>query len=361
MEFHKLCKTCGGFFVAKNNSALYCSKKCKDISFRTKHGIPCNANTEPFIKICDVCGKEFETFRDADKRCSPECTKIGRKQTAWKSPELEKKCYICGELFITHRDVQKTCGKEGCKSEYRKYRKRIRSKEANERKKVERLWQNAYRMEERTCSICGAFFYCLKEESRKTCSSECSKDYARKKQKTYNDKRLEKYNISEDRIDLKTLYKRDKGICYLCGKECDWNDHEWKDGIHYTGDNYPSRDHVVPLALGGEHTWENVRLAHMKCNVEKGVTTPDYTRTMALEDARKYAIERSQNKKKTAQYTLDGELIKIWGSTAQIKRELGFSDGHIQNVCRRIKSKTGNAYGYHWEYIVEHEDIKLKV
>lgn len=41
----------------------------------------------------------------------------------------------------------------------------------------------------------------------------------------------------------------------------------------------------------------------------------------------------------------------------------GCSAKYIQNICNRYKSKTGNAYGYHWEYIdknVEHEDIKLK-
>lgn len=352
MENRK-CLYCGKLFIAKGSNAKWCSKKCKDIVYRISKGISVNANTVPYIKICSECGEKFETFRDTEKTCSHKCALERRKRSnRTQNVPVTKKCVVCGTLFNTFHSVQATCGDDDCKNKYRKIRHAERNAKSNEIKKIERRFYNASHTEERTCSICGAFFYCLKEESRKTCSSECSKEYARKKQKRHHDKRLEKYNISEDRIDLKTLYKRDKGICYLCGKECDWNDHEWKDGIHYTGDNYPSRDHVVPLALGGEHIWENVRLAHMKCNMKKGVTTQDYTKTMALEDARKYAIERSQNKKKTAQYTLDGELIKIWDSTAQIKRELGLNDKHIQNVCRLRDTKTGNAYGFHWEYVV---------
>jgi hypothetical protein len=56
--------------------------------------------------------------------------------------------------------------------------------------------------------------------------------------------------------------------------------------------------------------------------------------------------------KKTAQYTLEGELVRIWESTAAIEREhKEWKCKYIQNVCRGDNSKTGNAYGYHWEYV----------
>ena len=29
-------------------------------------------------------------------------------------------------------------------------------------------------------------------------------------------------------------------------------------------------DHIVPLAQGGSHTWDNVRPAHARCNFSKG-------------------------------------------------------------------------------------------
>lgn len=37
-----------------------------------------------------------------------------------------------------------------------------------------------------------------------------------------------------------------------------------------------SRDHVVPLAMGGDHTYNNVKVAHRRCNEEKGDLHPDH-------------------------------------------------------------------------------------
>ena len=32
------------------------------------------------------------------------------------------------------------------------------------------------------------------------------------------------------------------------------------------GNDYPSIDHIIPISKGGQHTWDNVQLAHMICN-----------------------------------------------------------------------------------------------
>jgi 5-methylcytosine-specific restriction endonuclease McrA len=36
-----------------------------------------------------------------------------------------------------------------------------------------------------------------------------------------------------------------------------------------------SMDHVIPLAKGGDHTYNNVRLTHARCNSDKGARLPD--------------------------------------------------------------------------------------
>ena len=64
--------------------------------------------------------------------------------------------------------------------------------------------------------------------------------------------------------------KRFRGVCAICGEPCDYCDHEERDGFFIAGDNYPSVDHIVPLAKGGLHSWDNVQLAHFKCNTLKG-------------------------------------------------------------------------------------------
>lgn len=57
-------------------------------------------------------------------------------------------------------------------------------------------------------------------------------------------------------IDRAAIVARDKSICHLCGEPVGADD------LHL--------DHVVPLSRGGEHTAENLRVAHGICNQRKG-------------------------------------------------------------------------------------------
>lgn len=57
-------------------------------------------------------------------------------------------------------------------------------------------------------------------------------------------------------VKLVEVYRQSRGICYICG--------EWvkpKDA---------SMDHVLALTNGGTHTYENLRLTHLQCNLRKG-------------------------------------------------------------------------------------------
>ena len=75
-------------------------------------------------------------------------------------------------------------------------------------------------------------------------------------------------------ITLIKLIQRDGSRCYLCGKETDFNDKRW---ISW-GPDYPSIDHVIPLAKGGRHCWSNVRVCCGWCNVKKGAKYGKETR-----------------------------------------------------------------------------------
>ena len=54
-----------------------------------------------------------------------------------------------------------------------------------------------------------------------------------------------------------------------------------------------------------------------------------------------------QSSCKINQLTLDGELVKVWDSSEQIKREMGFSAGNVIQCC---KGKYKQRYGFRWEY-----------
>lgn len=59
-------------------------------------------------------------------------------------------------------------------------------------------------------------------------------------------------------------------------------------------------------------------------------------------------LDNSRNNRKNmkiAQYSLTNKLIKIWNSQSEIKRELGFNQGHIGFL---IKNKPHIGYNYIW-------------
>lgn len=67
-------------------------------------------------------------------------------------------------------------------------------------------------------------------------------------------------------VTVDALHVRDDGVCGICGGFAP---------LVYgaTRRNRPSDmatiDHVRPLARGGEHSWANVQLAHLACNLRK--------------------------------------------------------------------------------------------
>lgn len=58
-----------------------------------------------------------------------------------------------------------------------------------------------------------------------------------------------------DRVSLNVLYKRDRGVCSLCGLHVKRTD--------------ASTDHIIPVTKGGEHSYRNTALAHRVCNARK--------------------------------------------------------------------------------------------
>lgn len=113
------------------------------------------------------------------------------------------------------------------------------------------------------CDACGSTFY-SPYASKKYCSDRCK----RKARGSSNIReRCKKYGVEyHSGISLMSVYKRDNGICQICGKPTDFNDCSWNG---FFGAMYPTIDHRLALANGGSHTWENVQLAHAICNSRK--------------------------------------------------------------------------------------------
>lgn len=138
---------------------------------------------------------------------------------------------------------------------------RIKKKERTDKKLLKTVKKPVF---EKQCVVCGRLFVTARSNSV-CCSNECS----RKRRNRNSDARLTKNNCDDWNITLEALFKRDKGVCHICGGSCDYEDYIIRDGTFIAGDWYPSVDHVTPLAKGGRHNWDNVKLAHRFCNAVK--------------------------------------------------------------------------------------------
>ena len=202
------------------------------------------------------------------------------------------RCRKCGRTFERNfhifRDVATgtwQCGNECplCRSDRLKEereRKQTEKKAERERDARIKAEQRAIKqadlisrqMEERlaihVCKNCGTE-YCIETtgyNSKQYCSEKCMKRWV---MRIKNDRRIRRMKTRQHDTDitLELIFKKDDGVCYLCGKQCDWND---VDADGNAQGNYPSIDHVRPLSKGGTHTWNNVRLACRSCNNAKG-------------------------------------------------------------------------------------------
>lgn len=114
------------------------------------------------------------------------------------------------------------------------------------------------------CKECGKQF--IKLTNRDVyCSDKCRHKHNNRKK----DHRIPKDKMVSKDITLAKLYKRDNGMCWVCGGICDYN-------ASINSDEYPSIDHIVAVSQGGEHSWENVRLAHRGCNLKRYNTEQRY-------------------------------------------------------------------------------------
>lgn len=215
-----------------------------------------------------------------------------------------------------------------------------------ERKEQERLERIKERTRTVVCTVCGNTFQTI-QPSQKTCSKECRKQYRNRRV----DHRIPNEAIVDRDITLATLYQRDKGVCYICGCTCDWNDIEKHDGYVITGPKYPSIDHIIPVSRGGKHAWTNIRLACRGCNAKKTDNDPAEflgTDEFIPENAEIFKRVLRGNKKMVRQSTKTGDLVGTYESTAEAARQTGFKEKQIQNCARGEKKYYRN---FVWEYV----------
>lgn len=229
--------------------------------------------SKEYARECLVCGKAFTTWLPQKKTCSDECKTIHKKERdkgrgrSRKLTSEEQHAQWIRRRYGSEENYQKWLAEQEAlkrELEQRREQERQARKEAYENQLEE--WRIAREARKEAnhrkdfCIVCGKEYETY-NPAQKTCSKECGKKLAH----AHKHKRIPKSQLVDKDITLEALYRRDSGVCYLCGKKCDWNDKTDKS----VGPAYPSIDHMIPIAKGGLHAWTNVKLAHFECNWKK--------------------------------------------------------------------------------------------
>lgn len=116
------------------------------------------------------------------------------------------------------------------------------------------------------CKYCGVSVTpTYGSKNRVFCSQTCKKkyDHLRAEGNTHR-ARAKKFGGRYEPINRWSVFERDGWRCQLCGVKTP----RTLSGSFMA--NAPTLDHIVPLALGGDHVPENVQLACWACNNRKG-------------------------------------------------------------------------------------------
>ncbi len=209
--------------------------------------------------ICSVCNQ------DKPKHCKGMCKSCYEKQRVAKVGRKPTRSYCvckrCGYIKIH--------GAKGyCASCYNYFLREI-NPEYKESCRVatsrwaKDKWENDPEYKERELAKNREWVEENREKRR-----EINRRYNRSKKGRLRDKKKrsiraarEKCSIVED-IHPIEIFERDDYICQLCGKPID------------PIKKYPdlmsaSIDHIIPVSLGGNHTYDNLQAAHFLCNARK--------------------------------------------------------------------------------------------
>lgn len=232
-----------------------------------------SVTTSPSTFICQGCNqvitKAIPRKRDQRKQyCSLACKlwRFYHKDGSLRRPRLRKSkpiksslsCVVCGVLCSLRRRM--TCS-DACAKE----RQRCVSREMMRSKRslipLQRVTVTCWN---RTCQR--VFVHTFQRgtgERKHFCSIRCMKRHARRG-RNKNEARARHAGVElEYGINPLKVFQRDGWRCHLCGR---------RTPERLRGKNQlssPEIDHIVPLAAGGGHVWENVACACRACNISK--------------------------------------------------------------------------------------------
>lgn len=244
------CCVCGAEFKSAQPRAIYCSKKCRgSAKWRRQPRRTRDA-------FCVVCGIEFKSYSSTGapggwtKCCSDVCGRVARRLRDGTHAVYAR------VVYASHHAECVTCGV----GQWRSSRARFRCDACLEAES----WVPQFR----ACIGCGdSFLQSARWQQR--CAPDCVTPAERRQRREQRARRRAIERGAEaDRIDPFVVFARDGWTCQICGAETP------RRLRGQMVSRAPELDHIIPLALGGTHTWNNVQCACRECNGRKGASMP---------------------------------------------------------------------------------------
>lgn len=273
------CRTCRYAFVrARRLASLTCScgrPKCQ----RALACLTCTtvSQTARLTRICQVCGVTFRkrhSGRNKGLCCSRTCgwalntlRAARRVKVSAQQPVPVRYCSRCATAVVGPR--RSLC--DPC---------RVLALNDSKRKQRQRL-MDRHRDRHRDCQHCSLrFASAFPHGARKFCSDVCRAEAARLATNRYaknrgagcHGSRCRRRGVAYDKtVTRHAVAQKARWCCALC--RCRVSKARYRIGRGIVPPpNAPELDHIIPLSLGGTHTWDNVQLLCRACNSAKGAT-----------------------------------------------------------------------------------------
>ena len=101
-------------------------------------------------------------------------------------------------------------------------------------------------------------------EKKKAMSKKWFDEHPEKRRDYEHKRRALKYETASEKVNDLEIFDRDGWTCQLCHKKVNRK-------LKHPHPLSASLDHIIPLSNGGQHSYKNVQLAHLSCNVRAGV------------------------------------------------------------------------------------------
>lgn len=251
-------------------------------------------------RTCPHCGEGFTGGRPEKVYCSRRCkaTASARRRAAREgndSPGPDtpngRTCHGCGEQ-LKGRSTKWCSGK--CRDRWRLahepgYRDKVNARSRRNGKKsyeakhgkapdCQHCGRPKYNREGKYCSRPDCNPPCREpgcdnpgNRARDMCSTHYNQEWnaanPEKRKAMHHRDRLKRRGLKREQyvenVTRDRLMERDNWTCHLCGEKI-------PKSAQYPHPRYGSIDHIIPISLGGEHSYANTAASHLRCNIVKG-------------------------------------------------------------------------------------------